>query len=215
MHVLIGYKHNKYFISNNNEKQVYNKLIFAITSGNLLTYNTDKNYTEPLIIDDISFTNNPRYIAIFNLFLNKNPCKFEKKIILAIEWLGQAYKDSSMQNSFLKAAISLEILFTHSEKEIITPSIIHQISESIALILGKDYEDCIKIEKDIKYLYGKRSSIVHSGSSKIKYYELNNLLNYSGKIIFEFLINYEYSNVKEIEELYSILKRKKYDKIIQ
>jgi hypothetical protein len=149
--------------------------------------------------------------AMWNLLKLKEPNEFQKRLILALEWLGQAYRDSSFQNSFIKAAISLEIIFNYNEETIITSSILHQISENTALILGNNAEECIQIEKEMKKLYSKRSSIVHAGNTDININMLMDILNYSSCIILLLLNKKEYQNVKSIKELYDLLKLKKYN----
>jgi len=210
MHVLLGHKHRKYHISINHEKPVYTRQTFVTSKDGIFSNTSSENDTETINVDDLYFTNNEKYNAIWKLLSLKKPNDFEKRILLAIEWLGQAYQENSTQNSFIKAAISLEIIFTYHEKAIITPSILYQISESIAMILGENVNTCLKIEKEFKKLYEIRSSIVHAGNKEIEYSYLNDILNYSRNIILELLTNKKYSNIKSIDELYKLLKIKKY-----
>jgi hypothetical protein len=147
---------------------------------------------------------------MWDLLKLKTPNELQKRVILALEWLGQAYRENSPQNSFLKAVISLEIVFTHNEDSIITLSILYQICESAALILGSNTDERIQIEKEIKKIYSKRSAIVHAGNDSIDLLMLMDILNYSSCIILKLLNDSEYKNAKTVKELYDLLKIKKY-----
>jgi hypothetical protein len=136
--------------------------------------------------------------------------EIQKRIILSVEWIGQALADVSLQNAFLKAAIALEILFVLDENAIISPSILNQISESTALTIGKDYDERIGIESEVKKLYGLRSKIVHSGNKNISLYDLNKILSITRKVLIELTTNYEYKSIKEVRELHALFKRMKY-----
>jgi hypothetical protein len=85
-----------------------------------------------------------------------------------------------------------------------------QISESIALILGNNVDECMQIESEVKSLYSKRSAIVHSGNDIINTNILNTIVNYSRHIILELLNNEEYKNINSVKDLYDLLRKKKY-----
>ena len=212
MHFAIGTKEKRFNISINSEKSVYTKNTLLLCNGGIISNTSLENMIETIPIDKYLSGDDSNYgfEAMWNLLKLKEFNEFQKRLILALEWLGQAYRDKSFQNSFLKAAISLEIIFAYNEKTIIIPSILHQISENAALILGKNAEECIQIEREMKELYGKRSSIVHAGNSDINIKMVMDILNYSSNIILVLLNKKEYQNIKNIKELYDLLKLKKY-----
>lgn len=108
---------------------------------------------EPIPLDDPGFVNEDTgYHTVWGFTTKKNLNKFQKRIMLAVEWIGQSMADPSPQSAFIKAAIALEIIFTYNEREIITPSIMNQISESIALILGSSVDKRLEIERSVKKL---------------------------------------------------------------
>jgi hypothetical protein len=88
----------------------------------------------------------------------------QERILLAIEWLGQARLERSRANAILKAAIATEILF-NLRREAIGPSISSQIAETMAHVVGGNVEVKLMIEKEMKRLYGLRSDITHRGTA--------------------------------------------------
>jgi len=130
--------------------------------------------------------------------------------MLAVEWIGQSMADPSPQSAFIKAAIALEIIFTYNEREIITPSIMNQMSESIALILGSSVDERLKIESRVKKLYGLRSKIVHSGKKDISQADYKTLLEIARSVIIKILTSDKLNSVDSVEDLYTILKKIKY-----
>jgi len=213
MHIAIGTKEERFNITINTKKSVYTKHTLLLCNGDITSNTSLENMIETIPIDKYLSNDDTNYgfEAMWNLLKLKEPNEFQKRLILALEWLGQAYRDSSFQNSFIKAAISLEIIFTYNEETIITPSILHQISENAALILGNNANECIQIEQEMKKLYGKRSSIVHAGNTDIDINMLMDILNYSSCIILLLLNKKEYRNIKSMKELYDLLKLKKYN----
>lgn len=93
--------------------------------------------------------------------------ELERKISKAVEWIGEAYSDSNRSSAYLKAVIALESLLKMDEKGIINPSIMSSIAEQCAYLNGQSTEECLKIEKKVKSLYGERSKIAHTGSTSV------------------------------------------------
>lgn len=139
-----------------------------------------------------------------------SPSQFQQRLRLAIEWIGQAISEAAPQSSFLKAAISLEIIFTHNEKSIINPSILSQISEGTALLLGSNVHERLNFEKEAKRLYGLRSSIVHSGSSHISSSDREKMIFLASSVARKLLTCEELRQVASVEQLYQLIKEAKY-----
>jgi hypothetical protein len=166
---------------------------------------------EPIPLDNPYFVNEDNgYQTVWGFTTKNNLNKFEKRIMLAVEWIGQSMADPSPQSAFIKAAIALEIIFTYNEKEIITPSIMNQISESIALILGSSVDERLKIESRVKKLYGLRSKIVHSGKKDISQADYKTLLEIARSVIIKILTSDKLNSVDSVGDLYTILKKIKY-----
>jgi len=165
----------------------------------------------PIPLDDPYFVKEDTgYHTVWGFTTKKNLNKFQEKIMLAVEWIGQSIADPSPPSAFLKAAIALEIIFTYNEKEIITPSIMHQISESIALILGSSVDERLKLEKRVKELYGLRSRIVHSGNKDISQADYKTLVEIARSVIRKILTSDKLNSVDSVQNLYTILKKIKY-----
>lgn len=166
---------------------------------------------EPIPLDDPCYVNEDSgYHTVWGFTTKKNLNKFQKRIMLAVEWIGQSMADPSPQSAFIKAAIALEIIFTYNEGDIIIPSIMNQISESIALILGSSVDERLKLESSVKKLYGLRSKIVHSGNKDISQAEYKTLLEIARSVIIKILTSDKLNSVDSVQDLYTILKKIKY-----
>jgi len=166
---------------------------------------------EPTPLDDPYFVNEDNgYQTVWGFTTKKNLNKFQKRIMLAVEWIGQSMADPSPPSAFIKAAIALEIIFTYNEREIITPSIMNQISERIALILRSSVDERLKMESKVKKLYGLRSKIVHSGNKDINEADYKTLLDIARSVIIKILTSDKLNSVDSVEDLYTILKKIKY-----
>jgi hypothetical protein len=153
---------------------------------------------------------NMGYDLIWRFIGSEKLNNFHQKIISAIEWLGQSIIDNSLQHSFLKAAIALEIIFTYNDKTIINASIMSKISESVALILGDSIESRCSIESTMKKLYGLRSAITHSGKGKINEQIHQEIIIIAKHVIITLLIDDYYKDITSIDQLYVKLKKIKY-----
>lgn len=166
---------------------------------------------QPIPLDDPYFSNEESgYKYAWDIASRNDLNKFQKRILLAIEWIGQSIAEPLPQSAFLKSAIALEIIFTHSEKTIITPSILNQISEGAALILGQDTQERLKIEAKVKKLYGLRSAIVHSGNKDISAVDHQDMLAVSRSVVAKLLTSKALIPITSVEELYELLKHTKY-----
>jgi hypothetical protein len=166
---------------------------------------------EPIRLDEPYLVNEDTgYHTIWGFTTKTNLNKFQKRIMLAVEWIGQSMAEPSPPSAFIKAAIALEIIFTYQEKDIITPGIMHQISESIALILGSSVDERLKIESQVKKLYSLRSKIVHSGNKDISQADYKTLLEIARSVIKKILTSDKLNSVDTVEELYTLLKKIKY-----
>lgn len=150
------------------------------------------------------------YDLVWNIASDQKQSLFAKRILLAIEWIGQSIVDSHLQNAFLKATIALEIIFSDNEKSPITPSIISKLCEGIALILGTNYEERISIEKEIKRLYGIRSKVVHAGSKNISEADYFSLLDIARSLVMKLTTSKPLLTIRTPEEFHRYLKQLKY-----
>ena len=126
------------------------------------------------------------------------------------EWTGQALSDPNAASAFVKAAIALEVLFKTDEKGVITPSIMAQIAESCAFVLGDSAARAAEVEREVKRLYGIRSSVVHSGKDSVASSDLNAFIQLSRNVVLALLSNKEFEDVDSMIKIGDIFKRKKY-----
>ena len=179
------------------------------SSGETSTSHTRNGVIEPVMLDDPYFVSDEANL-IWVLLSAQKLTSLQKRILLAIEWIGQSYKEVSLSSAFLKSAISLEIIFTYNEKAIINPSILNQLSESVALILGKTVDDRLGIEKEVKRLYSMRSKIAHAGKKDVATNDINTIRHIARAIVCELLSNASLNKIKTVDDLHFFLKRQKY-----
>lgn len=96
-------------------------------------------------------------------FIKNTKMPFTKSFLqLAFENFEQSYHTANRNLSFLSLMIGLESLFNRADQELS-----YTISRNTAVLLGKNKKDADNIYQEMKKLYSKRSSIVHSGRSNI------------------------------------------------
>jgi hypothetical protein len=149
------------------------------------------------------------FIRLFQLISRENS-EFEKHVVRCAEWTGQALADPNAASAFVKAAIALEVMFSANEKAVISPSIMAQIAESCAFLLGNKETSPIEIEREVKRLYGIRSSIVHSGKDSVDEGDLNSFINICRGIVIVLLSKEEFAGIKTIAKLTEYFKHRKY-----
>jgi len=166
---------------------------------------------ESIPLDDPFFINQDAgHKTVWEIVDSSTSSEFKKRVLLALEWIAQAMNETSLASGFIKAAIALEILFTHNEKSIVTPSILSQISENTALLLADTTEDRIELEKEVKKLYSVRSSIVHAGKRDILRDQYVRMLQVSRGVVSTILTRDDLLSLSKIEDLYMLLKGKKF-----
>ena len=112
-------------------------------------------------LDDSEIENIQKFIEITEM-----PLKI-KYLKLAHENFELSYTESNPSLCFLSLMIASEVLFNPGSEELI-----HRISRNFAVLLGNSVDDSIRIQKEIKGLYKKRSSLVHNGKE---------ILNFAGE----------------------------------
>lgn len=169
-----------------------------------------KGPIERIPLDDDYFSKpSSDFSRLLDILASPND-NLERKILRSVEWSAQALIDPNPASAFIKAATSLEVLFSANEKGVITPSIMAQISESCAHILGDTPESCVHIEAMVKRLYGIRSGVVHSGKDVVPEEDLATLIEIARSVTIELLANSKYWAIESIEKLHETLRIKKY-----
>ena len=169
--------------------------------GPLHTIDLDDSYFNEIL---------PSFKRLFGLAGNRNN-NLETKVLRSAEWLGQALADQNEASAFVKAAIALEVLFIQDQKGPVTSSIMAQISESCAHILGKGMAHRLRIEKEVKKLYGIRSAVVHSGVDQVSGRDLDRFIQLGRSVLLTLLQDSRFSEVTSNQELANFLKTRKYN----
>ena len=111
----------------------------------------------------------PQWELINKLILKTNYSKMENKLLDGIHWLSESTKPDKNNSKFAKISFALETLIggePHDE-ELKVRGITAMLAERAAFIAGKDPDDRLSIDKDIRTCYGKRSKIFHGGSEVV------------------------------------------------
>ncbi|MCX5862131.1 MAG: HEPN domain-containing protein [Deltaproteobacteria bacterium] len=166
---------------------------------------------KPIPIDDPYFVSTEAgFDLMWAALASTNTTELQKRVLLAIEWIGQSYNELSPPSAFLKAAIALEILFSQDEKTIINASILSRIAESVALILGDCSAKRLKIEKEMKKLYSMRSAIAHAGKSEIAQEDLLTIFYFSSTVVMKVMTSSSQMGWNSIADVHSCLKSLKF-----
>ena len=210
----------KFIVPNNKKKEISIVSRIGYTFERFLAindtfYGTNNSMTlkglEPIDFNSSFFSDTDNWIHnIFDLLEKEKKTNFEDRIINAIDWVGKGLKEIDIAKGFVQLMISIESLLNHRGDGFIEPSILSKISEYIAFTLGADYSSRIKLEKDFKYLYGIRSTIVHGRPKSVSIADFMLLKYIVIKLIWTFIKNEELYNCKTIENYNEWIKKKRY-----
>lgn len=166
---------------------------------------------EPIPIDDEYFQDTDLgFDRMWGSVASMSNSETSKRLLLSIEWAAQAYREPSPASAFLKAAIALEIIFTQNEKTLINASILSQIAENAAVLLGGDAKERIEIESTLKNLYSKRSAIAHAGKTQIDEEDLYSIFDLSRRVIFKLMTHKDLKKLERVADIHAYLKNRKY-----
>jgi hypothetical protein len=168
---------------------------------------------EPLSLADPFFCNpSPPFARLLKIMEGQSN-QFERHILRCAEWTAQAIGDPNAASALVKAAIALEVLFSGNEKGVITPSIMAQIAESCAFLLGVSASSAVEIEREVKRLYGVRSSVVHSGKDSVETSDLDGFIGICRNVVLTILSSDELEGIETIEKLSEYFKTKRYSSV--
>lgn len=139
----------------------------------------------------------------------------ENKLLDAIHWLGESTKPDTNRARFVKVGVALEALIGGEPKKdemLQVRGITAMLAERAAFVAGKDLEDRVKIDHDIREHYGMRSEVVHGVKVNIELCHINGFGILVSDVILAVLekLNELGDKLSTVEELESWVKTQRY-----
>jgi hypothetical protein len=97
-----------------------------------------------------------------------------------------------------------------NERGVIIPSIMAQISESCAFVIGGGNTSPLEIEREVKRLYGVRSSVVHSGKDSVDPKDLDAFILICRQVVLRLLTDSEFRQINSVAKLSEHFRGKRY-----
>jgi len=166
-------------------------------------------YLEKIPVDNDFFCKNENFIKLWEIYERKNstkkPSKMEIRLLNSSIAIGESASSINIKNSIIYTSMALEILFSFDEGSLFQKSIGDRLADTFAFIIATNKESRLDTIKLVKGFYRLRSALVHGGDTKINndYIIINRLLS---AVISELLNNEKYKNIKNIDQLYAMVK---------
>ena len=164
----ISYKNSNIMINylciGNNERTI------EISSQNQSLINPQYDFFEEFFGDDKKIIY--KWIDSDNSQLKE----LERRLKIAIDWIGQSLRENNLTKRFTFLCIALETLLSDKPSGVMEQGTTYRLREYSAFLATDDPAKRIEIYNKIRSLYDERSAISHSGTSKSlqlkHYYEL-------------------------------------------
>lgn len=91
----------------------------------------------------------------------------KKTVLDSIIWCGKASQEQDKSKAILLYVIAIECLFQFDEGKFVGPSIVSQISDMVAFLLGTSFDSRKEYAKMVRDTYQKRSAITHGGNTVV------------------------------------------------
>jgi len=183
----------------------------VVCSKESINISSSSEISYPVNIEDEFFNSselgNDR---IWNILNNLKKTEIEERLINSIEWFGKAVLERDKTKSLIQFIFGIESMLQYNEKVFISPSIVSQLSDSLAFIIKTNHHERKQIVKLFKELYKKRSAISHGSSQKILLSDLEIILDVSQELIKTLLTVEPYSKMKTMKELNDYINELKY-----
>ena len=139
----------------------------------------------------------------------------EHKLLDGVHWLGESTKPDTNRARFVKIGVALEALTGGEPKKdemLQVRGITAMLAERAAFIAGKDFDDRLKIDKDIRGYYAKRSDIVHGRKRDISLSDIDSFGILVRRLALALLEKLDElgSNLSTVEKLESWVKTQRY-----
>lgn len=103
---------------------------------------------------------------------------WEESLIRAVHWLATSQAQVELQNRLLNLNTAIETLLTDSRGGITA-----QVAESVALLIGRSFEERKQIKTFISRMYRQRSAVSHGGAKTLIEADVNNLRRMVARLI--------------------------------
>ena len=122
--------------------------------------------------DIISNTSPERISALITILAESGFSPNEEmpaKVLSGFRWLGEATKPDALAARFAKVAFSLEAFVGGEAKDdfLTTRGITATLAERSAFLISNDFEARMKVDRDIRSFYAKRSGIAHGRTALV------------------------------------------------
>lgn len=150
-------------------------------------------------------------MQLWRMYDKKDKNEVETRIINAVNWIGMAIAEKNNSIAFTQAVFAIESLLQRQTKgEIFNKSIVASIAEDIAFLIGRDFEERKKYEKEFKDIYGIRSKIAHGKSSEITAYQVLDVINMAKLLIQELLTNPVFKEATTMQKITNYITKQRY-----
>jgi hypothetical protein len=218
------------FLSGKNDKKILIKTglpsypsisheqMYVETSSYHITENIQDNfpssqmnsiYLEKIPVDNPFFCKHENFINLWDIYQKKHSSKsiskMEARLLNASIAIGESALSKNIKNSIIYTSMAFEILFSFDEGSLFQKSIGDRLADTFAFVVAKDKETRLNAIKSVKEFYRLRSALVHGGDRKMNndYIVFNSLLS---SVISELLNNEKYKGIKNIDNLYAMVK---------
>lgn len=118
----------------------------------------------------------PQWERVSKIMREIQPSQMKNKLLNGIQWLGESTKPDTNDTKFVKICFALETMIGGEPKDedLRVRGITAMLAERAAFLVGKDHDNRLHIDKEVRFYYGKRSKIVHNGIADVSFDDLDN-----------------------------------------
>lgn len=167
--------------------------------------------TKTCELDDKIFNKKGNNKRLFDYIENEPLTEIERKIKLAVSWIGQSLCNRHLDEAYLGLCIALETLLS-GQNSPMERGTAYQLREFGAFLAEHDKEKRLSMYNDLKDLYNIRCEISHSGrAKKLTMVEYNKLLKILKSIIGELFVLLETKNITTHKKLQNHINELKFE----
>jgi hypothetical protein len=116
--------------------------------------------------------------------------KFERRLLIGAELLGEATKPDTIEFKFLKVALAIDSMIGSEPSENIPDKGIRaRIAERAAFLLADEYTERRRIYDDISGFIKKRNKLAHGAPESVSQWEAEKFGSYARNILIKLLLN--------------------------